>query len=216
MGVQGGGSPTAPNPPNIPVPGPPTTPNQDTPTQTQHGTNTNSDYPTDAGSTREISVIKYQFFEKEMGASVCMLETSAASWQSKISSLTQEVIRRLTNTSEDLREEKLDALNTYCTKLDKSGYANRQIVDTITSGVKGHAERRARLGKEHREGWETEEARDMKKLTGKLNRASTPTSSRRTRASTVTQGRGRQPTNNHTTEPTQVTKTDANHHQYYL
>ena len=90
MGVQEGGSPTACNPPNIPVPGPPTTPNQDMPAQAQHDTNTNSDYPTDTGSTREVSVsvIKYQFFEKEMGASVCMLETSAASWQSKISSLT--------------------------------------------------------------------------------------------------------------------------------
>ena len=55
-----------------------------------------------------------------MGAKVCTLETSAASWQSKSSSLTQEVVRRLNNTSPDLKDERLEILNNYARKLTRS------------------------------------------------------------------------------------------------
>ena len=96
----------------------------------------------------------YMFYEKPTGAPVTILETSAASLQGKMSTLTQEVTRRLCNTMEDLRDEKTEILNTFCRKLKKSGYTNQQTISIISSGVVGHARRRERLGKEHREGLE--------------------------------------------------------------
>ena len=97
----------------MPAPGPPTThSHQETSTTTQPKSPTNDMYPTDPGSRAQVDVIRYQFYEKETGSKVCILESSAASWQSKISSLTQEVSRRLMNTSPDLIEEKRQALNT--------------------------------------------------------------------------------------------------------
>ena len=97
-----------------------------------------------------------------------MLETSAASWQGKVSTSTQEVSRRLIKMAGDLKKERVKIIDTYCDKHKRSGYSKRQIVDIVTSGVVGHARRYQRLRKEHREGWETAGLRDSKKLTGKL------------------------------------------------
>ena len=123
--------------------------------------------PVSSGSTRVVDLIKYHFFEKEMGAKVCTLETSAANWQSEASSLTQEVVRRLVNTSLDLLDKKVTMMDAYCRKLDKGGYSNAQMVDIITSRVKGHIKQDLRLGMTHREAWETKTTMDIKKLTGK-------------------------------------------------
>ena len=85
-----------------------------------------------------------------------------------MSTLTQEVSRRLINTSEDLIDDKLEIMEKYCEKLKRSGY-NKQVVIIITSGVQGYTRRKERLGKLHREGWETASLRESKKLSGKLN-----------------------------------------------
>ena len=122
---------------------------------------------TSPDTSATCQVIKYKFFEKEMGAQVVMLESSAASWQSKVSSLTQEVTRRLLNTCWDLKEEKKEILNTYSRKLRRSGYSNKQVVGIITSGVVGHARRHTKLGKEHRESWESADERELRRLTVK-------------------------------------------------
>ena len=112
--------------------------------------------------------IKYKFYEKGMGTKTTMLETSASSWQTKISVLTNEVTRRLITTREDLPEEtKMEIMETYAEKLKKSGYSNNQVIDILTSGIVGYQRRKERLGKTHREAWETESEREMKKLTGK-------------------------------------------------
>ena len=134
--------------------------------------------------------IKYKFYEKEMGSKLVMLETSAASWQSKVSSLTNEVTRRLLTTSEDLPDkEKMEILETYCTKLKRSGYNNRQVQDIIISGVVGYSRRRELIGKPHREAWETAEAREMKKLTSQttwfLNRKRTHKTTTKTTSNTM-------------------------------
>lgn len=45
--------------------------------------------------------------------------------------------------------------------------SNQQAVEIITSGVVGYHRRKERLGKVHREGWETSEQRELNKLIGK-------------------------------------------------
>lgn len=81
-----------------------------------------------------------------------LLETSAASNKGKMSTLTQEVTRRLINTAKELKDEKITILNTFCKKLKKSGYSNRQVTNIVTSGMVGYARRKEKLGKSHREG----------------------------------------------------------------
>ena len=63
--------------------------------------------------------------------------------------------------------EKMEVMNNFAKKLEMSGYSNEQRVEIVTCGAKGHTNRNMRLGKAHREAWETSAARDIKKLTGK-------------------------------------------------
>ena len=110
LGVQGCKSPSI-----TPGSGPPTTPGPSTGEEIEG--------QQDAHFTQEK--IRYQFYEKEISASVSLLETSAASTQGKMSTLTQEVKRRLINTQEDLMDEKIEILNTFGKKLRRSGYSNK-------------------------------------------------------------------------------------------
>ena len=149
-GVEGGASPGyTPLPRNTSEPGPPTTPGPtegvvqpDDPTNQSIVTGSRTiaePQPDNASScsrdqteaTKETGegprVVKLKFYEKETGSPLTVLETSACSWQSKVSILTQEVTRRLINTSEDLPQQTKDEImNRYCSKLKNSGYSNRQ------------------------------------------------------------------------------------------
>ncbi len=62
-------------------------------------------------------------------------------------------------------ETKVQIMNTYSRKLKKSGYSNAQCMEIITSGVIGYNRRKSKLGKVHRDGWETEDQRELRKLT---------------------------------------------------
>lgn len=64
-------------------------------------------------------------------------------------------------------EDKKKILYAYTRKLKKSGYSNQQSIDKVTSGAVGYQRRNKRLGKVHREGWETCEVREINKLVGK-------------------------------------------------
>ena len=72
-----------------------------------------------------------------MGSKVSVLESCANSWQPKVCTLVQEMVRRLNNTQVDLIEHKLDILNTYSRKLLKYGHNNAQCIARVTSGVVG-------------------------------------------------------------------------------
>jgi hypothetical protein len=66
----------------------------------------------------------------------------------KISSLTQEMIRRLLNTSEDLDDrERLEVINGYTQKLINSGYGLEQTRNIIVAGLKGY-ERKLKLSRD--------------------------------------------------------------------
>jgi hypothetical protein len=62
--------------------------------------------------------IEYKFYEKPMGANIVLLARTALSDQTKLSSLTQEVVRRLLQTSRRLENSyRMDALEKLCQKM---------------------------------------------------------------------------------------------------
>ena len=76
---------------------------------------------------------------------MAILETSASPWQSKISTLSQEVKRFLNNTSENLDDCKVEIISQFMSKLTRSGYSNAQKCEISLSGVTGFHNRKQRL-----------------------------------------------------------------------
>ena len=116
----------------------------------------------------------YSFFEKEMNSPFCILESSALPSNTKVSSLSQDVIRRMLNTCELVhQEERNEIVEKFISKLRRSGYQQEQIVDIVSSGLKGYERKLARARKEgkciHREARSTIKERFRKKITGKKN-----------------------------------------------
>ena len=112
----------------------------------------------------------YKFYEKPTTSSLCTLERSAASWNQKRATMSQEVVRRLTNTSRDLdKEQKLEIVEEFVSKLRRSGYKHQQIQDIVKSGVVGFSKKWEPREKPHRSAAETESLRRSKKLLGKTS-----------------------------------------------
>ena len=114
--------------------------------------------------------ILYKFFEKPTSSKLCTLEHSATSWNQQRATLSQEVIRRLLNTSQELdHSSKTKILEDYIIKLRRSKYNTKQIRDIIQSGLVGYKTKWEPLTKIHREACETEGSRRTKKLVGKTS-----------------------------------------------
>ena len=113
--------------------------------------------------------IKYTFYEKEINTKFCIMEKSAVAEKSKISSLTQEVIRRMVNTCGDMEQGERNAiLESFIEKLKVSGYKKAQIKEIITCGLKGYQTKIERADREgralHRGAAQTIGKRQKKKL----------------------------------------------------
>ena len=127
-----------------------------------------------------------------------MVENSAAPWNQKRASLSQEVVRRLLTTSKELPQETKDQIiNEFTNKLRLSGYSIIQAREIVSSGVKGYLRKWESRAERHRKGSETENSRRKKKLLGKTTwfRNRKPTNQNQGRTTTQ---RKRQ--NNHTKE----------------
>ena len=116
--------------------------------------------------------ILYSFYEKEMGTQFCILETSAMSYNSKRSSLAQEVVRRMLNTSEMVSQEERDTIvEKFILKLKRSGYSESQRKEIVLAGLKGYETKKKRAEVEqkdlHRDGAATAITRMKKKLLAK-------------------------------------------------
>ena len=118
--------------------------------------------------------IMYSFFEKEMNSPFCILEKSALPDNTKISSLSQEVVRRMLHTSELVpQEERNQVVEKFVSKLKLSGYRDDQVREIVKAGLKGYERK---LGKAknmgtsvHREAKSTVGLRFKKKLSAKTN-----------------------------------------------
>ena len=113
--------------------------------------------------------LRYEFYEKEMNSKYCILERSAMPEQSKISSLTQDLIRRMINTDEKVEQPKRNEIvEVFIEKLRSSGYKKCQVREIVQCGLKGYTtkiENAAREGRDlHRGAASTLASRQRKKL----------------------------------------------------
>ena len=87
---------------------------------------------------RVNGIVTYIFYEKPTAANVMVQRTAALGESLKVSTLVQEVIRRMINTSErepdEVRNEVLDRC---CQKLCNSGHYLPSIRNIIVSGLLG-------------------------------------------------------------------------------
>ena len=116
--------------------------------------------------------LMYNFWEKPMVRNQTIHKESALPENSKIASLTQEVIRRMRNTSELVgNNERIKHLNNFTQKLRNSGYSMEQAERIIWAGVRGYQsalERAAKRGRSiHTSAQEGAERRNQKKLLSK-------------------------------------------------
>ena len=92
----------------------------------------------------------------------------------KISSLSQDVVRRMLNTSEEVsQEERNDIIEMFISKLKRSGYRQDQVKEIIKAGLRGYENKLGKARKEgkciHRDATSTSKIRFKKKLTAKTN-----------------------------------------------
>ena len=116
--------------------------------------------------------VLYKFYEKPEGSKSTVHYKSAMGESTKHQILSQEMIRRLMNTSEGLPEEQLQEItDNYAVKLHNSGYNLEQIRRIILAGIKGYGAKKARCEKEgrslRRTAGESQGARYKSKLLGK-------------------------------------------------
>ena len=115
------------------------------------------------------SRILYCFFEKDMNSPFCILEKSALPENTKFSSLSQDLVRRMLNTSERIsQQERNNVIENFVKKLTISGYRKDQVKNIVEAGLRGYQNKleRARKNGEmlHRSGKSTENLRYKKKL----------------------------------------------------
>ena len=139
----------------------------------------NEGNPNDTQEEREAKQrrqdkIVYSFYEKPMSSQFCVMENSAMSWNTKRATLSQEIVRRMLNTSEQVTQSERDKIiEKFLAKMKKSGYSKRQRREVTIAGLKGYETRKRRAEEKntelHRNGASTLVQRYKKKLTGKTS-----------------------------------------------
>ena len=82
--------------------------------------------------------VLYEYYEKEMVSKRVINKDSALPERVKCTTLAQEVIRMMRNTSEIIREErKREQLTKFAVKLKNSGYNERNRREILLAGIKG-------------------------------------------------------------------------------
>ena len=101
-------------------------------------------------------MIMYKFFEKPTSSNLCTLEVSATSWAQQRSTLSQEVVRRLHNTSRELGHRvKEDIVEAFIVKLKRSGYTKQQVREIVKSGIVSYKKKWERRDETYRKATET-------------------------------------------------------------
>ena len=118
--------------------------------------------------------LMYEFYEKPMSAKTVIRRNSALSENTKVASLSQDLIRRMKNTSLDLPiAARVQIVDEFSSKLLTSGYSREQIKKIAIAGLKGF-EKAVRSHKEgkrtlHRSAHEGAAGRNRKKLLERSN-----------------------------------------------
>ena len=87
---------------------------------------------------REDNKTMFMFYSKPMASNMVIQRRSAMPENMKISTLNQDVIRRMANTSEDLNDSiRLEVIDDFAQKIINSGYALPQTRKIIVGGLEG-------------------------------------------------------------------------------
>ena len=120
----------------------------------------------------ENNIIMYRFYEKPTNPNTVLHFRTAMAEDSKMRSLTNEVIRRMLTTGEMIpARDRCEILDSFAQKIKNSGYGLNQIRRVILAGIKGYENliRRCKKGERslHRSSAESSSLRARKKLTDK-------------------------------------------------
>ena len=122
----------------------------------------------------ESGDIKYSFYEKPMRRMHIVSKKSALSTKSKITTLTQEVFRRLHNTAESVNTNlKNEILNKFMLKMKMAGYNQKERYTVLKGGIETYKNLKILEGQEkrpfYRPPWYEHVERINKKLNNKTN-----------------------------------------------
>jgi hypothetical protein len=120
--------------------------------------------------------VLFQFFEKTMTTNLMVEAESALSREIKLSTLSEEVTRRLRNTSLDLDSTcRMEILERVCVKMKTSGHIEQFIRQAVEQGISSFDEKvkRSRLEISHhgfqplfpKAGWRKDKEKSMKRGT---------------------------------------------------
>ena len=120
----------------------------------------------------EDNQILFKFWENTTNSTRVLDKRTAMGENQKVQILTQEFVRRLANTKEDLpREEYQTILNKFCQKMYNSGYKEDQIRRVVIAGIRGWGGKTTRCKEQgmrlRRPARESQESRMRTKLLGK-------------------------------------------------
>ena len=120
----------------------------------------------------EDNQILFKFWENTTNSTRVLDKRTAMGENQKVQILTQEFVRRLANTKEDLpREEYQTILNMFCQKMYNSGYKEDQIRRVVIAGIRGWGGKTTRCKEQgmrlRRPARESQESRMRTKLLGK-------------------------------------------------
>ena len=96
--------------------------------------------------------ILFEFFEKTMATNLMVEAKSALSNEVKMATLSEEITRRLRNTSLELNiPRRLEILERACTKMKTSGHSETFIRQAVVKGIRAFEEKveRSRLAEDH-------------------------------------------------------------------
>ena len=84
-------------------------------------------------------IVLYEHFVKPMKSNLVVQRRSALSENTKVASLTQEVVRVMLNCSEDLEDSKrVEHINNLSVKMKTSGYNTQFIRKVMLAGIKSY------------------------------------------------------------------------------
>ena len=118
--------------------------------------------------------VQFKFYEKPTSSNTTVQRRTAMGEDTKIQIVSNDLVRRLKNNSEDLGQgAKVEIVDNYTQKLRNSGYTREQLKKIISNGITGYEGRRRRCLKEgrfmHRTSVNSQGARIRKKLLAKSN-----------------------------------------------
>jgi hypothetical protein len=89
-----------------------------------------------------LNQVEYRFFEKPMASNMVIQKESAMCENDKIQCLSNDLVRRMSTTSEQLGPEiRAGVIDQYAQKLTNSGYWLEQTRKIVTNGLKYYERR---------------------------------------------------------------------------